>query len=349
LRIINDNNKAQRNMHLTTIPASGSSGSVTEWAIVHNPGFLKRDIPLRVGIEGTSRRYLRNVIVQAIGGHKPLTLRAKDGSGFVLQDVQPGENRWVAVNVQPVGLPTGGTAFVSVDELAGTKAASGFAVGVRSASLREAMQSSLITQRVVLTRLESGFAPENIEPEDEYFKAAASSPSSFVDFVHGRLLPRLKNGLEKLGAPAADDPFNLKASLAAAAKEKSVEGMVPALASLLNGVDAQLSELQLQKGDPADILQMVRWQKQLFRQQPDLVKLPCATDLVAASTEFLKGRESGALTNAAYPKLLASVSKCLREGVLAKGSKIDTERAFESKDLAALEKEHRAYLLALAQ
>jgi hypothetical protein len=349
LRIINDNNKAQRNMHLTTIPASGGGGSVTEWAIVHNPGFLKRDIPLRIDIRGISQRYLRDVTVQAIGGERPVTLKAQDGSGFVLRDVQPGENRWVAINVQTVGLPTDTMAFVGVDELAGDKVASGFGVGVRSASLRKAIEDSLIAQRVELTRLESGFAPENIGRDDEYFKTAALSPSNFVDFVQGSLLPRLKNGLEKVGAPVAGDPFNLRASFTSVEKEKSAPAIVTTLASLLNGIDAQLTQLQLQNGDPADIVQMVRWQKHLYQRQPNLAKLSCANDLIATSTEFLHGRESGKLTNAAYPRLLSEVSKCLVQGIKEQGGKLSDLPSFESNDLATLQKRHRAHLLALVR
>jgi hypothetical protein len=347
LRIINDNNKGQRNMHLSTIAASGGAGSVTEWAIVHNPGFMKRDIPLRIDIDKTAQRYIRNLTVRTVGGERPVILKAQDGSGFVLRGMQPGENRWVAVNVQTVGLPTAATAFVGVDELAGDKAASGFAVGVRSASLPDAIKDSLFTQRSVLRRLESGFARDD-RRDDDYFKAAATSPANFVAFVHDRLLPRFKNGLTKVGAPTAGDPFNLQVLLASVENEKSAPALVTALASLLNSIDAQLTQMQLQNGDPADIVQMVRWQRQLYRQQSNLAKLPCADDLGSASSAFLRGRENGELTNAAYPKLLAKVSKCLRQGVEAQGGSISGQ-PFKSGDLAALEKEHRNYLLVLAR
>ncbi len=348
LRIVNDNNKAQRNMHLSTTPASGGSGSVTDWAIVHNPGFVKRDIPLQIRLEGISKRYVRDLTVRVLGGERPLTIKVQDGKSFILPGVLPGENRWVAVNMQTVGPPAGTSIFVNVDEVSGNKIASGFAVGVRSASLQEAIKDSLFAQRVVLTRLESGFAPENLRDE-AYFRAAAISPTSFVSFVHERLVPRLKSGLQKVGAPIPGDPFNLQPSLAAVANEKSAPLLVGELAGLLNSIDAQLTQMQLQSGDPADIIQMVRWQKQLYRQQTNLTKLSCADDLIETSTEFLRGRENGKLTNFAYPKLLAKVSKCLRDGLRAEGSRIDSAHMFESKDLAKLEKEHRDILLALAR
>jgi hypothetical protein len=348
LRIVSDNNKAQRNMHLTTIPASGGVGSITEWAIVHNPGLWKRDISLRLSIEGISKRYVRNVTVQSIEGERAPALKAQDGFGFVLRGMEPGENRWVAVNLQTAGLPTSANALVAVDELAGGRPASGFAVGVRAASLQQAIKDSLFTQRAVLTRLESDFDRGN-PLEARYFSAAASSPSNFVAFVKGTFLPRLKKGLEKVGVPVAGDPFNIGGSLALSTQAQSAPALIPQLASLLNGVDSQLTQIQLGNGDVADIVQMVRWQKQLYQRQPSMRKLSCSDDLVAASKEFLEGRESGKLTNAAYPDLLGKVSKCLRRGVEAQGGSVPAAVMFGSKDLAALEKEHRSYLLIIAR
>ena len=346
LRVINDNNKAQRNMHLTTIPAS-SSGSVTDWAIVHNPALARRDVPLRINIAKISHRYLRNVTVHSIGGEQPVKLEAKNGSSFVLKGLQPGENRWVAIRVKTDGLKDGNTASVGIDELAGNSAVSGFAVGLRSASLKQAMKDSLLAQRAVLIRLESRLKKGDSRSMDEYFKSAVLSSENFVKFVHKNLLPRLKEGLDKIGAFKTGDLFEIKASLADAESQKSVSTLLMAVSSLLNGIDAQLSQLQLQKGDAADIEQMVRWQRQLYRQQPDIKKQICAPELISASTKFLHGRNSGDLTNAAYPKLLGKVASCLREGVEIKGGTI-TGSPFSSSDLAALEKEHRKYLLILA-
>jgi len=90
--------------------------------------------------------------------------------------------------------------------------------------------------------------------------------------------------------------------------------------TLLNSVDARLTMLQLEKGDLADIVQMVRWQKQLFQRYPKLSRLGCAPKVVTISNEFLHGRETGKLTNSAYPKLLEQVSGCLREAAGAQGA-----------------------------
>jgi hypothetical protein len=43
---------------------------------------------------------------------------------------------------------------------------------------------------------------------------------------------------------------------------------------LLNKLDAFETMLQKAEGDPADILQMARWQKQLYLSKPQLQNLP---------------------------------------------------------------------------
>src|SRR5262249_29174585 len=47
LRVINDNNKAQRNMGLSTTPARGVGGRVGSYVIAHNAATFVRDMALR--------------------------------------------------------------------------------------------------------------------------------------------------------------------------------------------------------------------------------------------------------------------------------------------------------------
>jgi hypothetical protein len=345
LRIINDNHKAQRNMHLSTTPAhpgGGGGGAVTDYAIVHNGALFTRDIPLRIGVSGISKRYLRNASVRTVD-QKSRKETAGLGQTLTLRAVQPGENRWIAITVQTAGLPEDTSAYLAADEVVGNVALNGFGVGIKTVPLASAIHDSLELYRGVAERLATGFnGKASAEDLDVMFDLA---PDDYVKFIHERLVPHVKNDLTTIRALGRSDPLALSTSLAAVATEGSAPQLVAKVATLLNGVDARLTMLQLEKGDPADIIQMVRWQKQLFQRHPKLSRIGCASKVVAASNEFLHGRETGKLTNSAYPKLLEEVRGCLREALGAQGA----QGSLTSSDLATLEKEHRAYLLALSK
>ncbi len=338
LRIINDNHKAQRNMQLSTTPA-GSGGSVTAYAIIHNAALFTRDIPLQIGVSGVSKRYVRGATLREIG---PASRKETAGPGgtLLVGGVQPGENRWVAVTVETSGLPPGASAFVTADDLAGSVVVNGFGVGMRAVPLESAIEDSIALYRGVATRLAAGFDGKACAPDTELKLHLA--PAAYVEFVQHRLVPHLQQDLQQIGGLRGSNAFDLDALLAGAAAPVSAMELVDRVISLLNAVDSYLTMLQLDRGDPADIMQMVRWQKQLFRQQPNLAQLPCAPKVVDASTDFLHGRETGHLTNHAYPHLLQEVAGCLGQAAGAHGD-------LKASDLATLEREHRAYLLALAK
>lgn len=341
LRIVNDNHKAQRNMHLSTTPGDGGAGgSVTDYAIIHNGALATRDVTLKVGVSGLSRRYVRSGRVQDIDpAHRNDT--AGIGQTMVLKGMQPGENRWVAVTVETAGLPDGQDAYLTVDDMVGSIPVNGFGVGVRAAGPDQTVQASLDVYRGVASRLQAGFgagqSATDIKPSYEV------TPAVYGGFVHVRMVPHLKADLAKSGASGPSDPFGLDARLAEIASERPGPALVGHVASLMNAIDARLTTLQLQKGDAADIMQMVRWQQQLFAREPRLARLPCTPKLLEASRAFLNARATGKTTNQeGYPRLIEMTGACLREaaggGPELKGS-----------DITALEKAHRGYLLALSK
>jgi hypothetical protein len=338
LRIINDNHKAQRNMHLSTLPPT-PGGSVSDYAIIHNGALFTRDIALRVGVSGLSKRYVRSGSVHAIGKEQRRET-AGLGKTLLLRRMQPGENRWVTITLRTAGVPEKASAFLTVDDMIGNAAVNGFGVGIRNEPIESAIHDSLEIYRGVAERLAKGF--DGKETAADIDLRPELQPAAYVTLVHDRMIPHLKNDLSKIRILGSSDPFGLQTALAAVAAEKSAPELTGKVATLLNGVDARLTMSQLEKGDPADIVQMVRWQNQIFQRHPKLSRLACAPKIVEASSRFLRAREQGKLTNSAYPKLLDEVRGCLREAAGGKGD-------LTSPDLATLEKEHRAYLLALSK
>ena len=342
LRIVNDNHKAQRNMHLSTTAATGSAaGSVTDYAIVHNAATLTRDMVLRVDVSGVSKRYVRAARVASVGREGDQK-GAGPGEILVLPAMRPGENRWVEVRVDIVGVPAGGAAYVTADEMVGGLAVNGFGVGVRGAAPDAAISQSLDVWRQAAGRLAAGFgAGASAADARTSFRIR---PADYVKFVQTRLAPHLQADLAKAGALDGTDGFGLKALLNTAASEPAAPVLVGDVASLLNAVDARLTELQLRRGDVADIVQMVRWQRDLFRRDPKLSGSDCAAKIEDASREFLQASASGKIGNQeAYPKLLRQVGECLMRTA---GTKDPGD--LTGSDLADLERQHRAYLTVLA-
>src|SRR6185503_1618142 len=68
LRVINDNNKAQRNMGLSTTPARGVGASDCYCAIVHNAATFVRDFELRYDAPRAVAAALKGAVIEVIGG-----------------------------------------------------------------------------------------------------------------------------------------------------------------------------------------------------------------------------------------------------------------------------------------
>ncbi len=346
LRILGDDHKAQRNMHLSTTPASGSpaGGAITDYAIIHNGDVFTRDIPIRIGASGISRRYVKTAGILAVGQEKRQEA-VRLGGTLVLPAMRPGENRWVALSVETVGLPEGATALVTADELSGASVVNGFAVGVTARSPSAAVAAILDIYRGVAERFAVGFGAKASAVDIAISRTV--TPLTFAKFVHVRMAPHLKADLLQVGGNAGDG-FGLETLLAAVDSAPSDSALTDGVASLLNGVDARLTAIALRKGDPADIIQMVRWQRQLFRSRPELGKLGCAARVIEASDAFLSQREARKVTNGeAYPRHVEEVWACLREAVASKG--VAPPPGPIARDLPALEFAHRDYLLALAE
>jgi hypothetical protein len=116
----------------------------------------------------------------------------------------------------------------------------------------------------------------------------------------------------------------------------------------LEELDALLTVRQLAAGDPADILQNVRWQRDLYRR---VGALPGAEAVLRESARFVDSYTRRELGNAAYPGLVKALLGSYREAARALESPelertaAGLESGFSS--LAALQKAHRSFLLAL--
>lgn len=356
LRVINDNNKAQRNLGLSTTPARGVGARMSFYALVHNAATFKRDMTLRYGAPDEVQQRLRGATVEVIGGQgKPF----RSGDSVTLPGMQPGENRWVGFSYAPPEGKEGETLGVNFYEMVGNSAVNGFTIAARPSSMGRVMRDNLEMHRSVFTRLAAGFDMPGAREEAELAQKYAGEKSLRED-EYVKLLAARSSVLEKALGLAVNsggrDEFaggEALSSLRGAIEAGRAPEAAVAHAALLNKLDAHLTMLQLAKGNPADILQNVRWQRDLFAKSRSLSGLRCSAQLAKQMSSFIAAYETRRAAAANYPALIAATSSCLREGpgLLSGGSlgafgELAAPRR-EARDLAAMQKAHRELLLRL--
>ena len=132
----------------------------------------------------------------------------------------------------------------------------------------------------------------------------------------------------------------------------SADAISPAHLCFLSGLDAFLTMLQLDRGDPASVLHNVEWQRDLFTEVDALAKLDGAKDLVKLSDKFIRdweARKAGPDQFAAFVKRAAPILRRVAAAAprlpLAR-SLDDLEKSLGSAGDAQLA--HRDVLLRLA-
>ncbi|HEV3088777.1 MAG TPA: sialidase family protein [Candidatus Elarobacter sp.] len=124
------------------------------------------------------------------------------------------------------------------------------------------------------------------------------------------------SGLTPAALESGGDPFGLRKGMGKTQNER---------AAFFHRLDAAITAYQKQRGDPADVLQMMRWQREKVAAQPKLRPLVRRLDQVIA----------------AYPRVRTQAEAYARYAAFVRA----TAPGVSGADLASLEHAHRAYLL----
>lgn len=347
LLVINDNNKAQRNMGLgpTTL-----GGFLTWYALIHNAATVRRDVLLqwqRVG-----RKPLPEDRIQVIGARaKALT----DSGSLVVPDLRPGESRFVRVTLQ-AGKDRKQDALVVFHEMVDNTAVNGFAIAAQTRSPEEVSAYLLRRATSIYTRVDAfgaGDAAKLAKRARALLKGKVSE-KAYVDFVRACQLLDPQIVKEIGGRLGRGDPFGLAASqkgLLAALKANDAPAIQSHQGAFLEAVDSALTTLEKEDGDLADVCQMLRWQAELFRTET-LAGLPSARRIAARSEKFVDAFAARKMTAADYPELMVRVLVGLKEAAAALKSEQLAEELGAIRDALqepkTLQRRHRAYLSTLA-
>lgn len=355
--LLADNNKAQRNMGLSTTPARGLGGSLSYYAIIHNAALKRRKMVLRCDALPAVARRLEGARIEVIGGRAQAF---KSGAKIILDNMQPGENRWVGLTFKAPAGREGEILALNFSELVGEKPVNGFAIAAGLTSFDRAIHDTLELHRSVFTRCAEGFqiegAKDDASAAQELWKRERLDEQEYIKFIRSRL-PFINRAVAKLiDSQRLGDPFGVKVAirnLASLGQSDSAERTAVAHTTLLNKLDAFLTMIQLAKGDVADILQNVRWQKELYTKVPRLKELGVSAELLKQSENFILGYQERKLRADSYPKLISSLMKPFRETAQKLESaqftlKTELTAMEQSMDSpAGLQKAHRSFLFKL--
>jgi len=357
LRIINDNNKAQRNMGLSTTPATGAGNGPSFCALVHNGAPYVRNMTLRCDAPDTVSNRLGAAQVEVVGG---MSVPLKSGLKFTLPKMQPGENRWVCLSFSAPQGQAEEVVAVNFYEVVDNKDVNGFAIGCRLAAPAQVARDNLELHRSVFTRVLAlanlNEAQREIDEAGKLLAGKEIPVESYSKFIAARLKTLSQVTTKLLGAQQGTDSFALAAAV------KSLNGELAARdanrlfgphTALLNKLDAYLTMQQLTQGDPADILQNVRWQVKLYSKVPQLNKLQVSGLITGRSQNFIAAYGVRKSTNKDYPALIKDLLTSFTETAKAlAGPLADLDKDVQAMQgnlgsLAALQKAHRDYLLKL--
>jgi hypothetical protein len=148
LAIINDNNKAQRNMSVHY----GLSGfGSTHYLIVRNASKKVRDFVLRVALDAKTLRGLSKPTLEVQGGDQPAPLAAP--GEIVLTGMKAGESRWVGLGMSAFKGTTGTPLPVDFLEVVDGKVVNGCRFALTPAARARAFREGLRFAGAVLQRI----------------------------------------------------------------------------------------------------------------------------------------------------------------------------------------------------
>ena len=182
LKVINDNNKAQRNMSVHY----GLSGfGSTHYAIVRNASQKLRDMAIRLRADAQTLKGYANPTVQVQGGEPPMPFRPE--TTVVLKAMQPGEYRWLAFGMD--SFRTSAKVPLPVDflELVDDKPVNGLRISIVAATATLALGELLLFCGATFQRLQLQFqldsAGEVAKAARTQLRAKSQTAAAYLKFV----------------------------------------------------------------------------------------------------------------------------------------------------------------------
>lgn len=314
----------------------------------------------------------------------------RPGATLTLHDMQPGENRWIGMTVEAPAFKSAALPPLIFEEIVDGGAVNGFAVAARPSPLASVAEGNLANHAGVFSRAAAAFGIEAAARESmraaALFKSFTGETrrrwwlirllillwrlltrllglgrrpeeearlSSYARFFGGEQ-HLLNAAVSELLEDSGGDVFGVREALHAlkgAAARRAFTDVALAHASLLNKLDALMTMLQKAQGDPADVLQNVRWQRDLYDRVPGLRETAEGAFQREACETFIRRFTAGEAGEGDFPDFIRAslpsfmeTDRSFARGALEAQVK-ELERSLGS--VRAAQKAHREYLLTL--
>ena len=358
LIVINDNNKAQKNLEvinrpLMTIhpppPTRNREEMFSTYAVIHNPSLKTENTTIYYKIKSSLGS--KDSLTLSVPGNQGRNIQTKQG--FTLFDMKPGESRILRIDYQiKEGEPFENTQ-TRFSHIRSEILINEFTIEQRSAPLNVVIKEYLVKEASVFRRVKSiypkfesslnafpSFDPQNFE----------ANPSNYINRLTISL-GLFKSILNDLKSIVKADPFKLTdaiSTLEERLREDDVQASALAHLSLINTLDAYMSMLQFEKGNSADVLQTMYLQKEVLRDRTQTEQVKRLEDL---ADEFIKKFDRRELTSNSYSVTVSKMIPLFNSIVPAseelKQSLADVEKNLS--DPLALQGAHIKFLLKLGE
>jgi hypothetical protein len=349
LLVINDNNKAQRNLQVNHVVMGMDGLTIMR---IRNAALFTRDMYIRYDIPEIKWPFPRSRVEVTGKEGKPF----RSGDSITLTNMKPGENRWVIFSFESVGAGKGLEIPVNFYEMNGNRVVNGCAAVLKSASIEEVVKSILKLQHSVLIRLKAIGIKIDGEVINVTSRLLKSKPvkthylknsSVFHDTLKeaSESLPSENNKMMKI-----EKELRVFASVSS---NTLVRGLSAHLI-LLKKLDCLITMKLLAEGDPACILSNINWQISLFRTHDELLRLKSTKRMLESAERFATRYPRGKVTNNAYRNVIKDSLPCLRETTNALSSIRSSLRDKLSRiegsmgSLRSLQKAHYDFLLLIS-
>jgi hypothetical protein len=242
LIVINDNNKAQRNM---TVHYGLSGTGSKHFGIIRNASKKPRDFVLKLVASSQAIKGFKTPNVQVQGGE---AIALKPGATITVPAMKPSERRWVCFDMKTFTAKVGAALPVDFQEVVDGRVVNGFRINVQSASAAQAWRELLVFVRAVFRRLEAQFkfaeAGGVAKDAASLLKKQALTPADCTKFLAAHRDAIAESVKRLLALSGADAGLDIVSSLETASKAiqaGKAAGIFGSMTTLLNKLDIAIT------------------------------------------------------------------------------------------------------------